>query len=252
VTRSRTVAILTPEGIIQFCQRGFTRSLATAQKILLASISCGYSPETRGSARSPLRGFPSASREIRRRCACEARRELAWFDNGGSANHSDLPELKALSSVSRCHRSPTHGGATRQVYLRNVDQPQPDGQPDELLRGITWPLKKVVTPKTRFVVSMSGDGHFTFPFFATRSTWRGTAKVGRSCTAFVFRTGSPMLNTEARVDRARRGREVELRGFAVAFLAGRSAQKKRRPPRLRPGCPALPAEMPTTFAIWSF
>jgi len=54
---------------------------------------------------------------------------------------------------------------------------------------------------------------FTFPFFADQVDMApAPQKVGRSCTAFVFRTGSPMLIPQHEFDRLATEGEVELVG----------------------------------------
>src|SRR5258708_32029946 len=78
---------------------------------------------------------------------------------------------------------------------------------DELLRGIHQALKKVLYAENCFVALQDPEADaFTFPFFAGHVDMApAPQRVGRSCTAFVFRTGAPMLIPQREFDRLAAG-----------------------------------------------
>src|SRR6267143_734219 len=120
---------------------------------------------------------------------------------------------KALSLIfgtSDLHRME----AERQVISEIVHALNETANLDELLRGIHQALKKVLYAENCFVALHDPEGDaFTFPFFADQvDAAPAPQKVGRSCTAFVFRKGSPMLISQNEFDRLAAEGEVELVG----------------------------------------
>jgi PAS domain S-box-containing protein len=85
---------------------------------------------------------------------------------------------------------------------------------DELFTRIHSALKKVVRAENCFVAMHDrATGHFYFPFFVDQfDAPPPPQKVGRSCTAFVFRTGVPGLIPQKEFDRLVAAGEVELVG----------------------------------------
>jgi two-component system, cell cycle sensor histidine kinase and response regulator CckA len=85
---------------------------------------------------------------------------------------------------------------------------------DELLRLIHQALKKVLYAENCFVALYNRTaGMFHFPFFVDQfDTPPPPQKVGRSCTAYVFRMGRPMLIQQKRFDQLAEQGEVELVG----------------------------------------
>jgi PAS domain S-box-containing protein len=104
--------------------------------------------------------------------------------------------------------------AERQVISEIVHALNETANLDELLRGIHQALKKVLYAENCFVALHDPEGDaFTFPFFADQvDAAPAPQKVGRSCTAFVFRKGSPMLISQNEFDRLAAEGEVELVG----------------------------------------
>src|SRR5260370_18721072 len=93
--------------------------------------------------------------------------------------------------------------AERQVISEIVHALNETANLDELLRGIHQALKKVLYAENCFVALHDPEADaFTFPFFADHvDIAPAPQRVGRSCTAFVFRTGSPMLIPPSDIDR---------------------------------------------------
>ena len=85
---------------------------------------------------------------------------------------------------------------------------------DELLQLIHQSLKKIVYAENCFVALYEHKtGMFHFPFFVDRyDTAPPPVKAGRSCTAFVFRTGRPMIIRQETFDQLAAQGEVELVG----------------------------------------
>src|SRR5271165_1336942 len=92
---------------------------------------------------------------------------------------------------------------------------------DQLLTGIHDALKRIVSAQNCFVALHDPEhGTFEFPFFADEyDTAPPPQEIGRSCTAYVFRTGRAMLIPQSDFDRLVALGEVELVGSpAPAWL----------------------------------
>ncbi len=85
---------------------------------------------------------------------------------------------------------------------------------DQLLTGIHDALKRVVSAQNCFVALHDPEHDtFEFPFFADEyDTVPPPQRIGRSCTAYVFRTGRAMLIPQSDFDRLAALGEVELVG----------------------------------------
>src|SRR5258708_25332801 len=75
-------------------------------------------------------------------------------------------------------------------------------------------MKKVLYAENCFVALHDTEADaFSFPFFADQiDVAPAPQKVGRSCTAYVFRRGSPVLIPQKEFDRLAAAGEVELVG----------------------------------------
>jgi two-component system, cell cycle sensor histidine kinase and response regulator CckA len=102
----------------------------------------------------------------------------------------------------------------RQATLEIIHSVNATENLDELLKSIHTALKKVVYAENCFVALFEPrTGLFHFPFFADQfDTAPPPQEVGRSCTAYVYRTGRPMLIPQHVFDRLVGEGEVELIG----------------------------------------
>ncbi len=112
--------------------------------------------------------------------------------------------------------------AERQVNSEIVQALNQTANLDELLAGIHQALKKVLSAGNCFVALHDPvTDPFTFPFFVDQvdAAPPPPQKVGHSCTAYVFRKGTPMLIPQSEFDRLAAEGEVELVGApAPAWL----------------------------------
>jgi two-component system cell cycle sensor histidine kinase/response regulator CckA len=210
------IAILSPDGVILFVSAGFTRLLGhSAENLLGTSIATLlHCTNTAGMQESFRDLAKSGGGAFSRRCRLQSKDGgWRWFDatardliaapgiGGILINFQDVTEVQRME-------------AERQVISEIVHALNQTSNLDELLVGIHQALKKVLYAENCFVALHDAETDtFTFPFFADQvDTAPPPQKVGRSCTAFVFRTGSPMLIPQREFDRLAAQGEVELVG----------------------------------------
>jgi two-component system, cell cycle sensor histidine kinase and response regulator CckA len=210
------VAILSPDGIIQFASAGFTRLLGHRIEDLAGkSLIDLVHPNDADGARECLRELPvNGDGKFGRRCRLQSKDgSWRWFD-ATARDYTNLPAIEGivvtLRDVTDLHRME----AERQIISEIVHALNQTDNLDELLRGIHQALKKVLYAENCFVALHDREADtFTFPFFADEvDVAPAPQKVGRSCTAFVFRTGSPMLIPQHEFDRLAAEGQVELVG----------------------------------------
>ena len=104
--------------------------------------------------------------------------------------------------------------AERQVIFEVIHALNQTSNLDQLLHHIHQSLKKVLYAENCFIAMHDAEREsFHFPFFADRfDSAPPPQKVGRSCTAFVFRTGRAMLIPQPEFDRLAASQDVELVG----------------------------------------
>jgi PAS domain S-box-containing protein len=102
----------------------------------------------------------------------------------------------------------------RQVISEIVHALNQTANLDQLLARIHAALKRILSAENCFVALHDPlDDVFEFPFFADEfDTAPPPQKVGRSCTAYVFRTGKANLIPQSEFDRLAALGEVELVG----------------------------------------
>lgn len=162
-----------------------------------------------------LRGLATMQRGSRNeRCRLRSGSgEWRWFE---STIHNCLNEpstdglVASFLDVTALHRME----AERHVISEVVHALNHTSNLDELLQGIHQALKKVLYAENCFVaLHNANDDTFSFPFFADQfDVAPPPQKVGRSCTAFVFRTGRGMLIPQSEFDRLAQAGQVELVG----------------------------------------
>lgn len=210
------LAILSPDGIIQYASAGFTHVLGhNTESLAGRSIVDLVHANDAAAARECLR-ILTISRDGKLGGRCRLRSKdgsWRWFEAAAS-DHTDLPGIEGIvvsfRDVTDLHRME----AERQVISEIVHALNQTANLDELLRSIHQALKKVVYAENCFVALHDEIADtFSFPFFADQvDVAPAPQKVGRSCTAFVFRKGSPMLIPQTEFDRLAAEGEVELVG----------------------------------------
>ncbi|MDP9337700.1 MAG: PAS domain S-box protein [Acidobacteriota bacterium] len=134
-----------------------------------------------------------------------------WFDAEARRhpNH-DAAIVVSLLDITALQRME----AERQVIFQVIHALNETSNLDQLLQHIHQALKKVLYAENCFIAlhDASGDS-FHFPFFADRfDVAPPPQRVGKSCTAFVFRTGRGMLIPQSEFDRLAGNGDVELVG----------------------------------------
>ena len=210
------IAILSPQGVVLFANSAFTRLLGHRTEDLVGKsiVSLFHSSDV-GSVRKGLDELSvSGGATFGGRCRLQSKDGgWRWFQAEGSdcTNVAGIEGVVAsFLDVTDLHRMESE----RQVISEIVHALNQTANLDELLQGIHQALKKVLYAENCFVALHDPIGDaFTFPFFADQiDVAPPPQKVGRSCTAFVFRTGSPMLIPQSEFDRLAAHGEVELVG----------------------------------------
>ncbi len=210
------ITILNSDGIIQFASTGFTRVLGHLTEDLVGKsiFDLVHASDAEGTRECLCDLAVSQHGKFGRRCRLQSKEGTwRWFD-ATARDYTNLPELNGIvfsfRDITDLHRME----AERQVISEIVHTLNQTANLDELLHGIHLALKKVVYAENCFVALHDQEADtFTFPFFADEvDAAPAPQKVGRSCTAFVFRSGSPMLIPQDEFDRLAAEGEVELVG----------------------------------------
>lgn len=210
------LALLTPDGTVLSSNAASIRALGHGPEELIGrSLMEFLHPEDVKTAKSQFANLdagPNGAPKERYRLRSKTG-EWRWFEitlsnrgNGGSldgyaASLLDVTELLRMEAERRVIADVVH--ALNQTA--NLDQ---------LLDRIHQALKKVLSAENCFVALHNRQTDtFSFPFFADQfDTAPPPQKVGRSCTAYVFRTGRAMLIPQTEFDRLAAEGEVELVG----------------------------------------
>jgi PAS domain S-box-containing protein len=209
------LAILSPEGIVLHASAGSASALGLRPEELVGRaltefVHADDAEEMR--VRLQLVGNPNDLGKGRCRLRSKTG-ELRWFEVTIS-NCLGNPAVDGLVAsfldVTALHRMESE----RQVISEVVHALNQTSNLDELLDGIHQALKKVLYAENCFVaLHDSNRDTFYFPFFVDQfDIAPPPQKVGRSCTAFVFRTESAMLIPQSEFDRLAHEGEVELVG----------------------------------------
>ncbi len=210
------IAILSPDGVIQFASQGFARVLGHQTEDLAGK------PITSLLHANDAAGFRERLHELAaagggtfsRRCRLQSKDgSWRWFD-AAARDYTSLPAIEGIVVSYQDVTDLQRMEAERQVISEVVHALNETANLDELLAGIHQALKKVLYAENCFVaLHDSEEDTFSFPFFADQvDAAPPPQKVGRSCTAFVFRTGSAMLIPQSEFDRLAEQGEVELVG----------------------------------------
>jgi len=217
------IAILSPQGNIQFANAGFTRLLGYRTEDLIGKpiASILHGTDVAGVRKCLQELGKSGEEALGKRCQLQSvDGNWRWFE-AVARDCSSVPGIEgtvvSFQDVTDLHRME----AERQVISEVVQALNQTANLDELLAGIHQALKKVVSAENCFVALHDAVADtFTFPFFADQvDVAPPPQRVGHSCTAYVFRRGRPMLIPQSEFDQLAAAGEVELVGApAPAWL----------------------------------
>jgi PAS domain S-box-containing protein len=208
------VVVLSPEGTILFANAGLPELLGYAPDELIGQGIRGLFAEGDQPALERLVRECSFSSKVRGRCRLRTKDgDLRWFDAVVQSRVAD-PVIQGLvvvlSDATAAHRMESE----RQVISEVVHALNQTSNLDQLLGRIHGALKEVLYAENCFVALHDGErDSFDFPFFVDQfDIAPPPQRVGRSCTALVFRTGRAMLIPQPEFDRLAAEGQVELVG----------------------------------------
>ncbi len=210
------LVILGADGIVLHANAGSTRALGVRPEELLGrDLTEFVHPDDLNEIRDRLRGFAEV-RNVTGKGSCRLRSktgEWRWFEVtiSNCLKSSSVDGLVAsFLDVTAVHRMESE----RQVISEIVHALNQTANLDQLLDGIHHALKKVLYAENCFVALHDPkEDAFYFPFFVDQfDVAPPPQKVGRSCTAFVFRTGKATLIPQSEFDRLAQQGDVELVG----------------------------------------
>jgi two-component system, cell cycle sensor histidine kinase and response regulator CckA len=210
------LAVVNAEGVILQANREFSSLLGIhAEQLAGRELTEFMHPDDAAELRAHLPKLTSTSGS---RCSrrCRLRSKSGEWRHFDAAMHNCLPSgaieglVVSFQDVSILQRME----AERQVISEVVHALNQTANLDELLHGIHQALNKVVYAENCFIALHASEADsFYFPFFVDQfDSAPPPQKVGRSCTAYVFRTGRGMLIPQTEFDRLVRQGEVELVG----------------------------------------
>jgi len=210
------IAILSSDGLIQFATPGFARDLGHRTEDLVERpfISLIHPNDTGGAGQCLREIAVSGGGTASFRCRLQSKDgSWRWFDTSAT-DHTSNPAIEGIILSCQDVTDLQRMEAERQVISEVVHALNETANLDELLEGIHKALKKVLPAENCFVALHNPETDtFSFPFFADQvDVVPPPQKVGRSCTAFVFRTGSAMLIPQSEFDRLAAQGKVELVG----------------------------------------
>jgi two-component system cell cycle sensor histidine kinase/response regulator CckA len=209
------LAILSPDGIVVHASAGSEATLGLRPEELVGRTLTEFvHPDDAEEIRVRLQLAENPNDLGKGRCRLRSKTgEWRWFEVTIS-NCLGSPALDGLVAsfldVTALHRMESE----RQVISEVVHALNQTSNLDQLLEGIHQALKKVLYAENCFVALHDpNEDTFYFPFLVDQfDIAPPPQKVGRSCTAFVFRTGSAMLIPQSEFDRLVHEGEVELVG----------------------------------------
>jgi two-component system cell cycle sensor histidine kinase/response regulator CckA len=218
------LTILSADGVVLHANAGSTRALGVIPDELVGrNLAEFVHPDDLNEFQDRLRGLTEIPKGVQKgRCRLRSKSgEWRWFEATISSclKNSSVDGLVAsFLDVTAVHRLEVEG----QVISEVVHALNQTANLDQLLDGIHQALKKVLYAENCFVALHDpNEDTFYFPFFVDQfDKAPPPQKVGRSCTAFVFRTGSAMLIPQSEFDRLAQQGEVELVGSASPAWLG--------------------------------
>ncbi|HXX16513.1 MAG TPA: PAS domain S-box protein [Candidatus Eremiobacteraceae bacterium] len=210
------IAVLGADGILQFVNATFQAVLGYRQEELLgrnihAIVHALDADIMRERLRKVCRkGGSTVSDRCRMRCRDGSWRWIQFtYQNYVGETRIDGILFHA-SDVTELHRMESE----RVVNSQIVHALNETSNLDQLLARIHGSLKRILPAENCFVALHNADDDtFHFPFLVDEyDTVPPPQKVGRSCTAYVFRTGRASLIPQSEFDRLAAAGEVELVG----------------------------------------
>jgi two-component system cell cycle sensor histidine kinase/response regulator CckA len=208
--------ILSTDGIVRHASAGATHALGLLPDELVGrALSDFLHPDDVNETSCRLRGVADTPKETRKgRCRLRSKAgEWRWFEETISSclgNPAVDGLVASFLDITELHRMESE----RQVISEVVHALNQTANLDQLLEGIHQALKKVLYAENCFVALHDPkEDSFYFPFLVDQFDMAPPPqKVGRSCTAFVFRTGKAMLIPQSEFDRLVHQGDVELVG----------------------------------------
>ena len=210
------VLVLGKSGTIQYVNAAVQRVLGyTPDDLLGENVERLFHPHDTESLRRELRGFTAKpDTAIAGRCRLRSK-DGSWrkFEAAGRSYLSESGEV-AIACSYRDVTELSRMEAERRVISEVIHALNQTSNLDELLERIHQALKKVLYAENCFIALHGPEaGTFHFPFFVDQfDTVPAPQKVGRSCTAYVFRTGRAMLIPQKEFDALVERGNVELVG----------------------------------------
>jgi two-component system, cell cycle sensor histidine kinase and response regulator CckA len=210
------IAILGPDGTVQFANATFQNVLGYRQEDLLGRsiLAIAHALDV-DDVRERLRKIggkqvKNVSQRCRFRCCDGSWRWIQYT----CQNHLEEAGIDGIlfhaNDVTALHRMESE----RAVNSEIVHAMNATANLDQLLARIHGSLKRILPAENCFVALHNpADDTFYFPFLVDEyDTAPPPQKVGRSCTAYVFRTGRASLIPQSEFDRLAAVGEVELVG----------------------------------------
>lgn len=207
--------LLDNERTIQFASPSFSRVLGYSSGELIGqAVSFLEHPQEQflNKIRLSPANSSQSSAGARSRLRCKDG-TWRWFDaafhfhSGGQASNAIIATYLDVTVLHRME-------CERQVIFDVVHALNETSNLDQLLKRIHEALKKVLYAENCFVaLHQIQEDTFHFPFYADQfDEAPSPQKVGRSCTAYIFRTGKAALIPQSEFDRLASIGEVELVG----------------------------------------
>ena len=213
---SEMLALMSAEGAILYANPAVSRLLGyTAQELTGASALELIDPVELDSMREMYRELVKkpGSRSVGEFRARGRDGTWHWME-GSAMNLLHTPGVDAVvvnvTEITDRKRAETE----RLVISEIIDALNATSQLNELFLQIHSALKKVLYAENCFVALYDKETEsFRFPFFVDRfDSVPAPQRLGRSCTAYVFRSGWPMLITQKVFNEMVRRGDVELVG----------------------------------------
>ncbi len=211
------IAILGHDGTFLFANSSFQRSLGYRPEELLGRSLCALAhaldvQQMRECLKQAVDSEKSTARQRLRLRSQDG--SWRWFELAYRGKLEQEAKIDGILLNGIDVTEQQRMEAERQVIADVVHALNETSNLDQLLKRIHDALKEIVPAENCFVaLHQPEDDTFQFPFFADEyDVAPPPQKVGRSCTAYVFRTGKARLIPQSEFDLLVNRDEVELIG----------------------------------------